>query len=83
MYVSAIIEEVNEAKKYISLTINEFVKGRLYLEHMADFPLKTMPPKLMKVGKEIKVRVFNVDVEGRYIEFTKKDTLMKEKTPIF
>ena len=59
------------------------MKGRLYLEHMADFPLKTMPPKFTKIGKEIKARVFNVDTEGRYIEFTKKDTLMKEKTPVY
>lgn len=50
---------------------------------MADFPLKTMPPKFTTVGKEIKVRVFNVDVEGRYIEFTKKDTLMNQKTPVY
>ena len=83
MYVNVVIEEVNDHDKYITLSLNEFVKGRLYLDHMADFPLKTMPPKFTKVGKTIKARVFNVDAENRHLEFTKKDTLLKAKTPVF
>jgi ribosomal protein S1 len=29
------------------------------------------------------VRVFSIDRKTRYIEFTKKDTFFKEKTPVF
>ena len=65
------------------MKVNEFVKGRLYLEHMADLPLKVLPPKLTKIGKEIKVRVFSIDYKTRYVEFTKKETLFKEKTPVY
>ena len=65
------------------MKLNEFVKGRLYIEHMADLPLKTMPPKLTQVGKEIKVRIFAIDYKTRYIEFTKKETLFKDKTPVY
>lgn len=50
---------------------------------MSDFPLKVMPPKFKQVGKEIKVRIFNVEPEERILEFTKKDTLIKNKTPVF
>jgi ribosomal protein S1 len=81
--VAGIIEEVNAQEHYVVLQLNEFVKGRLYLEHMADLPLKTMPPKLTQVGKYVKVRVFYVDLKTRYVEFTKKETLMKEKTPVY
>jgi ribosomal protein S1 len=83
MYLNTMIEEVNTQDKYITLKINDFVKGRLYLEHMADLPLKTMPPKLVQVGKEIKVRIFHIDYKTRYMEFTKKETLLKEKTPVY
>ena len=61
--------------------MNDFVKGVLTLEHMADHPLKVIPPKFLEVGKRIKVRVFNID--RRLVTFTKKDTLMKEKTPVY
>ena len=50
---------------------------------MSDLPLKTLPPKLVQVGKEIKVRIFYIDYKTRYIEFTKKETLFKEKTPVY
>ena len=79
-YLTATIEEVVPEDKYIVMKVNEFVKGRLYLEHMADLPLKVLPPKLTKIGKEIKVRVFSIDYKTRYVEFTKKETLFKEKT---
>lgn len=42
----ATIEQVNEATKIISLKISEFVKGILTIEHMADHPIKVLPPKL-------------------------------------
>ena len=51
--MTAIIEEVHEPERYIVLRINEFVKGRLFLEHMADFPLKVIPPKFKAIGKEL------------------------------
>jgi hypothetical protein len=44
-FFNAKIEKVNQAKQYISLSINQFVKGNLQLEHMADNALKVMPPK--------------------------------------
>jgi ribosomal protein S1 len=50
---------------------------------MADLPLKTIPPKMTQVGKEIKVRVFSIDKKTRYIEFTKKESMFKEKTPVY
>jgi len=46
MYLNAVIDEVNPQDKYVVMKLNDFVKGRLYLEHMADLPLKTLPPKL-------------------------------------
>lgn len=65
------------------MKVNDFVRGRLYIEHMADLPLKMIPPKFTSVGKELKVRVFYLDVKTRYIEFTKKDSFFKEKTPVY
>ena len=44
-FFNAKIEKVNLAKQYIRLSINQFVKGNLNLEHMADNALKVMPPK--------------------------------------
>ena len=46
MYVNATIDEVNSKDHYVVLKVNDFVKGRLYIEHMADLPLKVLPPKL-------------------------------------
>jgi len=63
------------------LSLNDFVKGTLKLEHMSDFPSKTIPPKFATVGKQIKVRVFSVD--ERKVLFTKKDTLMKHDVQLF
>lgn len=83
MFVTAEIEEVNAKEKYIVLKVNDFVKGRLFLEQMADLPLKTLPPKLTVIGKTIKVRVFSIDLKNRYVEFTKKETLFKDKTPVY
>lgn len=77
----ATIESVNQATKQVTLKISEFVKGVLSIEHMADHPLKVIPPKLAQVGKQIKVRVFAI--ENRSVIFTKKDTFMKEKVPIY
>jgi len=77
----ATIESVNAVTKSVHLKISEFVKGVLTLEHMADHPLKVIPPKLTQIGKQIKVRVFAI--ENRTILFTKKDNLMKEKVPIY
>jgi ribosomal protein S1 len=42
----ATIESVNAVTKSVHLKISEFVKGVLTLEHMADHPLKVIPPKL-------------------------------------
>lgn len=60
-FIATIIQDVNEQGKFITLEVNEFVKGRLYIEHMADYPLKVIPPKYRDVGKQLKVRVFNID----------------------
>ena len=78
---TATITAVNESKKQVTLSLNDFVKGTLSITHMADHPLKVMPPKFCQEGKQIKVRVFNV--EKRAIEFTKKDSLMKDKAPVY
>ena len=83
MYLNATIDEVNIPDKYVVMKLNDFVKGRLYLEHMADLPLKTLPPKLTQVGKEIKVRIFYIDYKTRYIDFTKKESLFRDKTPVY
>jgi len=77
----ATIDGVNATTKAVNLKISDFVKGILPMEHMADHPVKVIPPKLTEVGKQIKVRVFAVD--NRSIIFTKKDSFMKEKCPVF
>lgn len=82
-FFTAKIEKVNLAKQYISLSVNQFVKGNLNIEHMADNALKVMPPKFQEVGKEISVRVLNVDSSKRSLEFTKKDSLMRSDAPVF
>ena len=71
----------NDAQKRIVLRLGDFVKGTLTLDHMADHPLKVIPPKFTQIGKEIKVRVFNV--EGRNVELTKKDSLMKDSVAVY
>lgn len=43
---------------HVEIALSDFVKGRLYLEHMAEMPIKTIPPKLQKIGKSVRVRVF-------------------------
>jgi len=50
---------------------------------MADFPLKVIPPKYKDLGKSIKVRVFGIDHKTRSLEFTRKETLLKAKVPVF
>ena len=82
-YLSAKIEKVNAEKKFVALSINDFVKGNLHIEHMADTAIKVMPPKYQEIGKEIKVRVLSVNSSKRLIEFTKKDSLMKEDCPVY
>lgn len=57
-FVNATIDSVNEVRKTVNLSLNDFVKGQLRLEHMADFAIKTIPPKFTQTGKQIKVRVF-------------------------
>lgn len=44
-FVNATIDSVNEPRKTVNLSLNEFVKGTLKLDHMADYPLKVVPPK--------------------------------------
>ena len=80
-FVNATIESVNEVKKIVTLSLNDFVKGYLRLEHMTDYPVKVIPPKYTQTGKQIKVRVFSL--EERNLIFTKKDSLMKHDLQIF
>ena len=51
--------------KGVTLSINDFIDGQLILEHMGEMPMKVIPPKYKQIGKEIKVRVFSVDVLAR------------------
>ena len=83
MFFDATIQKVNDEKKFITLAVNDFVKGNLHLEHMGDNPLKVMPPKFTEVGKQIRVRVLYVDISKRYMEFTKKDTFMKDEAQVY
>ena len=48
---TATIVSVNESKKQVTLGLNDFVKGVLSINHMADHPLKVMPPKFCQEGK--------------------------------
>ena len=57
------------------------MKGNLHIEHMSDKPMKTIPPKLIDIGKEIKVRIFELNPSKRFLEFTKKDSFLKEDCP--
>lgn len=43
--------------------------------------MKTIPPKLCEIGKEIKVRIFEINPSKRFLEFTKKDSFLKEDCP--
>lgn len=81
-YLDAEVEKVNLEKHFVELRCAG-LKGFLHIEHMADHPLKVIPPKFQESGKEMRVRVLNVDIGKRFLEFTKKDTLMKEDTPVF
>lgn len=82
-YYNATIEKVNIDKKFVTLSINDYVRGNLHIEHMADNSIKQMPPRFLEVGKEIKVRVFSINESKRSMEFTKKDTLMKDDAPVY
>ena len=82
-FFDAKIEKVDKEFGCIHLSINEFVKGKLNIEHMADSSLKVIPPKFTEVGKEIRVRVFNINASKRSLEFTKKDSLFKSDAPVF
>lgn len=80
-FVNATIDSHNEPRKTVTLSMNDFVKGVLTLEHMADYPIKVVPPKFTQTGKQIKVRVFSVN--ERQVVFTKKDSLMKHDVPLY
>ena len=82
-FFQAVIEKIVPEKNYIQLSINNFVKGNLHIEHMADNAIKQMPPKFLEVGKDIRVRVLSVNPSKRSLEFTKKDSLMKEDAPVY
>jgi thiol-disulfide isomerase/thioredoxin len=82
-YLEVAIEKINEEHKYVTLRVNKFVRGNLHIENMADHPIKQMPPKLLEVGKKVRVRVLNVNVGKRFIEFTKKDSFMKDDAPVY
>jgi ribosomal protein S1 len=79
--VFATIDSINPVTKSVTLKISDFVRGILPIEHMAEHPVKVIPPKLTEVGKQIKVRVFAL--EDRQLVFTKKDTLLKDKVTVF
>lgn len=64
-FFDAKIEKVDKEHMCVHLSINPFVKGKLNLEHMAESYLKVIPPKFTEVGKEIRVRVFNVNAGKR------------------
>jgi hypothetical protein len=40
------IKKVDPSGRYVSLSINGFLKGKLYIEHMSENPVKVIPPKL-------------------------------------
>ena len=82
-FFDAKIEKVDQNHQSVSLSINQFVKGKLNIEHMADNALKVVPPKFTEVGKEIRVRVLNVNSSKRTLEFTKKDSLFKPDAPVY
>ena len=82
-FINTTITEVNEEQKYVALSVNDFVRGRLYLEHMADYPLKVIPPKYRDLHKSLKVRVFNVDPNRRTLDFTRKESLLKAKATVY
>jgi ribosomal protein S1 len=78
MFLNATIKGASKDGKGVNLKVNSFVKGLFPIEHMSETPCRQIPPKFEILDKEIKVRVFSVDVDSRSIIFTKKDTFMKE-----
>ena len=81
--LTGVIESVHAegSNRHVVMKLGDFVRATLPMYHMADHPLKVIPPKFTQVGKEIKVRVFSV--EGRQVELTKKDSLMKDSVAVY
>ena len=83
VFDAATICKVDAEGRFIELKLSEFVTGRLYLEHMAEQPCKLIPAKYQELDKTIKVRVLSVNAEKRMIEFTKKDSFMRDDCPVY
>ena len=82
--VKAKIQSVNSDHGIVTLAVNDFIRGTLSIEQMGgDTLYKHLPSKFQEPGKDIKVRIFNVDVAKQCLEFTKKDGLLKEDVPIY
>ena len=82
VFEAATISKVDAEGRFVELKVSEFVTGRLYLEHMAEQPCKLIPAKYQDLEKTIKVRVLGVNAEKRLLEFTKKDSLMRDDCPV-
>jgi ribosomal protein S1 len=81
-FLKAKVAKAHPEKGLVVLQVNDFIQGHLHLEHMADQPIRVIPPKLLEQGRETTVRVLKVNASERFIEFTKKDSLMKEDVPV-
>ena len=79
MTVEGVIKEIID-EEYVNIAVNEFISGRLYREHITDVPQKRISKKIKSsIGQKITLKVWKVVQHKRIIEFTAKETLLKEK----
>ena len=79
MTVEGIIKDIVD-EEYVNISINEFVSGRLYREHITDVPQKRISKKIKSsIGQKITLKVWKVVQHKRILELTGKESLIKEK----
>lgn len=66
--------------EYVNVSINEFMNGRLYREHLTDIPQNKISKKIKgSIGEQLTVKVWNVIKHKKIIEFTMKESIVKDK----
>lgn len=64
----------------MNVKLSEFVKGRVYWEHLSDIPFKKIPKSFeTNFGKWLKMRVLNINPLKKILELTLKESIVKGK----
>ena len=65
---------------YILVKINNFIFGRVYKEHLTDFPMPKIPTSYeTNVGHKVKLRIMSVNSRLKRLELSLKDSLVKNR----